>query len=128
MLIMGLLGVLIMSSCSEKEEVPKSTPKVCQIKGRWISTLYPSTLYEFTDSLRYTIYNVDGTFGSIADAIPGPKNWWVEQDSIKIDLNGGHIQTAKVVFKCDCNVMEMQQSNGEPIRFHKEGFDPTTCP
>lgn len=128
LLFIGVLSVLIVSSCSEKEEGPKSTSKVCQIKGRWISTSYPNTLYEFTDSLKYTIYTVDGTFGTIADAIPSPKNWWIEKDSIKIDLNFGHVQTAKVVFRCDCNVMEMHQSKGEPIRFHKEGFDPKTCP
>ena len=49
-------------------------------------------------------------------------------DSLVTDLNFGNIVSGKVVFKCDCKVMEVQQSGLEPLRFHKEGFDPKTCP
>ena len=130
LMITSVMMLLVMSSCTKEDKSDLETPNKseCQVKGRWISTSYPNTLYEYTDSLRYTIYQTDGVFGSIEDAIPSHKEWWMNGDSLVTDLNFGNIVTGKVIFKCACNVMEVQQSGFEPVRFHKEGFDPKTCP
>ena len=118
--------VLAVSSCEKKKTLD------CKVTGRWV--VMPSTLYEFTaDSLQYTIYsaNGNGAFGSIADAIPNPHSWYMDGDTIVIDLNFGNVSKQYVQFSCDCNVMTWtsDQFQGTPYTAYlwKEGHDTATC-
>ena len=126
LLVLGLLMVLSVSSCEKKKTLD------CKVTGRWV--VMPSTLYEFTaDSLQYTIYsaNGNGAFGSIADAIPNPHSWYMDGDTIVIDLNFGNVSKQYVQFSCDCNVMTWtsDQFQGTPYTAYlwKEGHDTATC-
>lgn len=101
----------------------------CTVEGRWIiDGLEESTLYEFTDSLRYTIYSSEpGVFGTIEDAIPGPNSWYYEGDSIIVDLNFGNFLTAQPSFRCDCNVMDLSSEDGSNGVYYKEDYAIADC-
>ena len=118
MLAFLLMGTAVLTSCKE------STPP-CELQGRWV--VKPSTLYEFTDSLQYTIYTTSpGVFGTLADAIPNPHRWWMQNDSLRIDLNFGNVATYDVQFDCECNVVDLTNAWGTQT-WTKEGFDLSTC-
>jgi len=108
----------LLSSCTTKEE--------CTIEGRWVLEGFDNTLYEFTDSLQYTIYSTTGTFGTIADALPNPHVWVMDGDTIDIDLNFGNHLRAYPVFDCDCNVLEFVTPTGS-IAHRKEGTSAADC-
>jgi len=105
-------------SCSTKQE--------CSVEGRWVLEGFDNTLYEFTDSLRYTIYSTTGSFGTIADAIPNPHSWVMDGDTIDIDLNFGNHLRAYPVFDCDCNVLELV-TDSWTISHRKEGTSADDC-
>ena len=111
--------VIALSSCSKDVD--------CEVVGRWQIDGFDNTLYEFTDSLRYTIYSTTpNTFGTIADAIPNPKSWRMDGDTLEVDLNFGSYLRAYPVFDCDCNVLDLITDMGTTT-LHKEGFDISTC-
>jgi hypothetical protein len=118
-----LLVSLVWMSCNKEVKEMKS----CELQGRWIYEDFPNTMIEFTDSLQYTIYSVDGKFGTRQDAIPNPHTYWLEGDSLVTDLNFGNKSTCKPYFKCNCKVLELH-SPYAVSKLHKEGFDPKTCP
>ena len=121
---LALLVAIAFTSCEKKDP-----PVECTVTGRWV--LMPTTRYEFTaDSLVYTIYSSNGAFGSMADAIPNPHTWYMDGDSIVIDLNFGNISKQYVEFSCDCNVMAWtsDQFQGPYTGYlWKEGHDTATC-
>lgn len=118
-----LLALVVLTGC-EKEEALEPD---CTIKGRWIPNGFDNTLYEFTDDLRYTIYSdTPGQFGTIADAIPNPKDYSFVGDSLVIDLNFGNFSTTEPIYKCDCNVVELSSANGTSI-LYKEDYNYADC-
>lgn len=115
-------ALMIMTSTSCEKELISPT---CAVEGRW--QVLPSTLYEFSDGLRYTIYSTsDNDFGGIEEAIPNPKEYTIEGDSITIDLDFGNVTTSSIEFKCDCNVLDLVTDQGTS-RLYKEGYDPDQC-
>ena len=86
-----------------------------QIKGRWSPVGFEhNTLYEFTDTLRYTIYSVvEGQFGSISDAIPNPHPWTVEGDQIVIDLHFGNYSRLTPKFNANNTLVELNDESGK---------------
>ncbi len=119
-----LMAVSLLMACKTDDTVEPD----CSIKGRWIiEGLNESTLYEFTDDLRYTIYSTTpGEFGTIADAIPGPNDYYFEGDSLVIDLNFGNFSITKPIYKCDCNVVELTNASGASI-LYQEGYVYADC-
>lgn len=118
-LIFTILIAIGISSCTK--------PDSCEIHGRWVVEAYPNTLYEFTDSLQYTIYSTAaGSFGTIADAIPNPHEWVMDGDTIDIDLNFGNHLRAYPAFDCDCRVLDLISPAGTTTLV-KEGFDISEC-
>jgi hypothetical protein len=115
---------IVLGACEPFEP----TAQNCSVKGRWV--VMGSTLYQYTDSFRYTIYSVDGNFGTLADAIPGRHAWSMSGDTLVEDLNGGNISKKVVDFDCDCQVMNLSwESMGQRFtqKLWKEGFDTATC-
>ncbi len=130
-LFIALIGaLLIVVSCKKDTEPVVSNPS-CSIEGRWIDPL-GNTLYEYKDSLRYTIYQTTpgGQFGTIADAIPGQKKWWMEGDSLVLKLGSSRYAKFLAEFDCNCNRMKLTANCLTGICsgiYWKEGFDTTTC-
>ncbi len=117
------LLILSLTSCAEDGENDD-----CSIVGRWILEGFEdNVMYEFTDDLRYTIYAAEpGMFGTIEDAIPGPNDYMINQDSITIDLDFGNFSTNKVEFKCDCQVLDLVNTSGTTTLF-TEGHNLSSC-
>lgn len=120
--------ITLMVSC-EKSNTSVPTTQ-CTVKGRWIDPL-GTALYEYTDSLRYTIYQTaPGQFGTIADAIPNPEKWWLQGDTLVLKT-GSNSFKAHVAFDCNCKIMRLTASyNGTTWtnNLRKEGVDTTICP
>ena len=107
------------------------------IEGRWHPVYFvDNTLYEFVDTelfadagLRYTIYSSDGTFGGIEDAIPNPKPYWVDGNTISIGYaNSSNIVTYAIDFRCDGQVVDFyydEDNDWEGLHsiMFREGFD-----
>ena len=85
------------------------------IEGRWIPELFSNTMYIFEDGLRYTIYNTDSNFEDldIEDAIPNPNPYYVDEDTIIIDLFFGNEATYTLGFRCDGNVVDFYYDDDE---------------
>lgn len=124
--IFGFVLMLLIVSC-ERSDLPASQ---CSVQARWIHPL-GTVLYEFNDSLRYTIYQtVPGQFGTIADAIPNPEKWWLEGDTLILKLGTNSFQKAYLEFDCNCNLMKLTSSFNQSTwttRYWKEGADSTIC-
>jgi hypothetical protein len=124
----GSLALACKKSAPDGDVLPAKS-KSCSMVGRWV--IMSSTLYEYTDSLRYTIYSADGKFGTIKDAIPNPKRWWMEGDTVCVEISRTSIQKFKPSFPCDCNVVETISDDfgsHTKTRIYKEGFDIKNCP
>ena len=125
-IIFMLLCGFAMSAC-EKEHHHDLPTAQCPVKGRWITKF--NTMYEFTDSMVYTIYSTNGKWGTIADAIPNPGKWRMEGDSL-VQTVGRDVFRTKPVFSCDCKVFRttstyLQYTN--TAMYWKEGHDTTVC-
>jgi len=121
-LLFLLTIALTTSSC-----VKETPPEICQIEGRWIVEIngQVNTLYEFHEGLRYTIYtDTKGKFGSRAEAIPNPHEYYIANDSLTVNLNFGNISTKMISFKCNCNIISFNQGESE---IYLEGYDPALC-
>ena len=110
-----------------KEEAP-GPPIQCTLLGRWEAPF--NVLYEFTDSLQYTLYAENGSFGTITPNAVG-KPWELRGDTLYIHHSSTSISKAVVAFDCDCNVMRTTASfspRSITINTHvKEGFDLNSC-
>lgn len=131
LLFVTVIGALLFVVSCKKDTQPVVSNPTCSIEGRWIDPL-GNTLYEFKDSLRYTIYQTTpgGQFGTIADAIPGPKKWWMEGDSLVLKLGSSSYAKFLAEFDCNCNRMKLTANCVTGICsgiYWKEGFDTTTC-
>lgn len=124
---MALVSVV---SCNDKDTIiDQNTPtKNCNYKQRWILKDYPNTMKIITDSLVYTVYDTDGKFGEIEDAIPNPMPVWNIGDSLYIQRRRTEIDAYKIDFRCDCQVMVLTATNGTVISYSREGFDVSQCP
>lgn len=116
----SILLFATLTACND--DTDPATEVDCTIEGRWILEGLDNTLYQFTDSLQYTIYSTNGEFGPIEDAIPGPHEYVFLQDSLIIDLNFGNFSRTLPVYKCDCNVVELTQGDAGSI-LYKEGYN-----
>lgn len=117
----------MVAACKKSTQVP--TQPNCTVKGRWIGPL-GNTLYQYTDSLQYTIYSTNGQFGTIADAIPNPHKWWMEGDSLCVKISSSSIVKSYVEFSCNCNLMKLTTSSSSGNytgKFWKEGVDSVSC-
>lgn len=118
-IIIGSLVLIGLFSCTKSEP--------CTLPGRWVLQDFPNTMYEFTDSLKYTIYSTSaGSFGTVADAIPNPHEWVMDGDTIDIDLNFGNHLRAYPVFDCDCQILDLVTKSAT-ITLVAEGFDISDC-
>ena len=119
LLLLGAFG----TTCSEPPFSPFS------LVGRWHPEGFESnTLYEFTETLRYTIYSGDGTFGSIDEAIPGPNPWHMEGDTVVIDLFFGNELRGLLEPSCEGQKATISPGGGLfPTVLHREGVDPADC-
>jgi len=80
-----------------------------QIEDRWHLVGYEdNVMYQFEDNYRYSIYSVDGTFGSIEDAGGTPNPYTVDEDIITIDLFFGNIVNYQMSYNCDGEVVEFR--------------------
>ncbi len=97
--------------------------------GRWHpETFETNTLYEFTETLRYTIYSGDGTFGGIEDAIPNPNPWHMEGDTVVIDLFFGNELRGLLEPSCGGQKATIGPDGGlSPSVLHREGVNPADC-
>lgn len=102
------VAALAVVSCSKGPEARDAS-----IVGRWHVVGFEETvLYEFTDSLRYTIYSTDGVFGPLDSAIPGPHHWEFVGDTVVIDLNFGNESRLYPRFDCNNNVIDWIGADG----------------
>ena len=124
-LFFSLLLFATLTACND--DTDPATELDCTIEGRWIDEGFDDTvLYQFSDSLRYTIYSTDGDFGPLESAIPGPLDYVFLQDSLIINLNFGNFSRTLPVYKCDCNVVELTQGDSGSI-LYKEGYNYPDC-
>jgi len=124
-----VLLVCLLTALTACEKSSSVQPN-CTVVGRWIGPL-GNTLYEYKDSLQYTIYSTNGQFGTIADAIPNPHKWWMEGDSLCVKISGSTIVKSYVEFGCNCNLMKLTTTSVGGTytgNFWKEGADSTNCP
>jgi hypothetical protein len=99
------------------------------IVGRWNVVGFEETvLYEFTDSLRYTIYSTNGVFGPLDSAIPGPHHWELVDDTVVIDLNFGNESRLYPRFDCKNNVIDWINADGSVhSTYFSEGISLDDC-
>ncbi len=126
-----LILISFFSLSCKKDKQPVVSQPSCSIEGRWIHPL-GTVLYEFKDSLRYTIYQTTpgGQFGTIANAIPNPQKWWMEGDSLVLKFGSSGYLKSLADFDCNCNRMKLTANCSTGIcsgNYRKEGFDTTTC-
>ncbi|MEY2964162.1 MAG: hypothetical protein RL754_1423 [Bacteroidota bacterium] len=118
-LALSILALTLLNSCN--------TSPNCQLEGRWVLASYSNTMWIFTDSLQYTLYDLDSTgFGGIDEALPGPHTWSMDGDTLVVDLNFGNELRALPVFDCNCNVLDLMGSTST-ITLHTEGYDIQDC-
>ena len=99
-----------------------------QIEGRWHLVGYEdNVMYQFEDNYRYSIYSVDGVFGSIDDAGGTPNPYIIEDDVITINLFFGNIVSYTMDYKCNGQVVDFIYIPEEIIHstLFKEGFNYT---
>ena len=119
LLLLGAFG----TTCTEPPFSPFS------LVGRWHPEGFETnTLYEFTETLRYTIYSGDGSFGSIDEAISGPNPWHMEGDTVVIDLSFGNELRGLLEPSCGGQKATISPGGGLfPNVLHREGVDPADC-
>ncbi len=127
--LLFVLGAMSLSMFScDKDDTSTPAKLNCDVKGRWVTPF--NVLYEFTDSLKYTLYSTDGTFGSITPGMQG-KPWEMQGDTLVIHNSSTSIAKQYVEFDCACNVMRLTQSSMPGSitinTYRKEGFDYISC-
>ena len=84
------------------------------IEGRWNPGGFNNSMYEFVDGIRYTYYCADGVecdadyWDSLdtSDALPNPNPYWVDGNTLIIDLFFGNEATYTIGFRCDGQVVD----------------------
>ena len=85
-----------------------------EIEGRWNPGGFNNTMYEFADGLRYTYFCLD-TNGcdedywnslDISDAIPNPNPYWIDGNTLTIDIFYGNEATYEISYRCDGQVVD----------------------
>ncbi|TCK66638.1 hypothetical protein DFQ05_1909 [Winogradskyella wandonensis] len=123
-----LITILSFSSCSTSDDNVLEQEVENTIIGRWhIVGFEQTTMYVFTENLRYTIYSTDGNFGGIETAIPNPNEWVFEGDELVIDLNFGNFSRTIPNFRCEGNVVDLVDANGGTTTLFRENYDINSC-
>ena len=86
-----------------------------EIEGRWNPGGFNNTMYEFVDGLRYTYYCPDTNgcdedyWNSLdtSDAIPNPNPYWVDGNTLTIDIFFGNEATYEISYRCDGQVVDL---------------------
>ena len=88
-------------------------PEEDPIEGRWIPGGFDNTMYEFFNGLRYTYYCPENSCDTdywdsldTSDAIPNPNPYWVDGNTLTIDLFFGNEATYTIDFRCDGQVVD----------------------
>lgn len=115
------------SSNDSLEEIPEAT-----IVGRWnLKNFEGKVLYEFTENKRFTLYSSNGVFESVQDLIASGRtgnDWWLEGNTITVDLNLGNFSSLIPVFKCNNNVIEwLDSSNTIHSVYFRENYVLSVC-
>jgi hypothetical protein len=120
--------VALMLSCNS-DEVSVNPEVEPSLVGRWHLVGFETTvMYEFTDTLRYTIYSSDGTFGGVETAIPNPNSWVWDGDQVVVDMNFGNESRLTPVFKCEGQVIDWYDSEDQFAgTYFRENFDYSSC-
>lgn len=113
----------------ETQTIPEAT-----ILGRWVLMGFEDTIrYEFTETKRFSIYSVDGTFPTLEEfnqqnpQLTG-HDWYYEGDKITVDLNFGNLSTLTPEFTCDNYVVRWLNDDGETHSiYYRENFDISGC-
>ncbi len=134
--ILILLLSLTMLNCSSDDynsDDNQITPEAT-ILGRWVPMGFESTIrYEFTDTKRFNIYSVDGSFPTLEEFNQqNPElvglDWFYEGDKVTIDLNFGNFSTLTPQFTCDNYVLKWINDDGETHSvYFREGYDINSC-
>ena len=131
-LFLALIVLTTIISCSSDDDSTTTTTENNTIIGRWNISGFDNTMYVFTETetekKRHTIYATDGVFGDINTAIPNPNDWYYENEKLVIDLNFGNFSTTTPTFRCNGNVVDLIDDDGEiNTTLSREGFDIDTC-
>ncbi|MAJ43526.1 MAG: hypothetical protein CMF96_02120 [Candidatus Marinimicrobia bacterium] len=77
------------------------------IEGRWHLVGYEDNImYQFDNNYRYSIYSIDGNFGSIEEAGGSPNPYFIENNIITIDNFFGNVVSYQMDFYCDGQVVD----------------------
>jgi hypothetical protein len=130
-LFLALIVLTTIMSCSSDDDATMTTENNTII-GRWNISGFDNTMYVFTETetekKRYTIYSTDGDFGDLDTAIPNPNDWYYENEILVIDLNFGNFSRTTPTFRCNGNVVDLINDDGEiNTTLSREGFDIETC-
>ena len=131
--IFMLLLTVTMFNCStnDNSEINDNTEDATLL-GRWnLVGFEGAVLYEFTSDKRFTMYSSDGIFETVEDLIASGRSgndWWYEGEMVTIDLNFGNMSTLTPQFKCENNVVEWLNADGEiHSTIFRENFDYSNC-
>jgi len=106
-----------------------------EIEGRWNPGGFDNTMYEFVDGLRYTYYCPENSCDTdywdsldTSDAIPNPNPYYVDGNTLTIDLFFGNEATYTMGFRCDGQVVDFYYDEdddweGLHSSMFKLGFD-----
>ena len=132
LLFTAVIASIVFISCKEETTTnPTPTPKTYSIEGMWVLESTPNTAYIFEDGLRYTVYctsaDCDWDTVTIEDAIPNPKDYTFENDTLKVDLDFGNSSTNFINFVCDGNVVKQVFESGDPERWFRPSYNISGC-
>ena len=100
-----------------EEEASRASCENQTIGGRWVLSELGNTLYQFEDSLRYTFYMVNGTFGDVP--LPSNNPYEVDGENITIDLHHGNLAMYRMNFSCDGQIVQFYYNDNESSDFMK---------
>lgn len=128
--VLLLFTVLSFFNCTTNEsleELPEDT-----IIGRWIPDGFQGrVLYEFTKTKRFTFYSTNGSFQSVEELLNEGRSgndWWLDGDKITVDLNFGNLSSRNFEFKCNSNVVEWLNDDGEMLElYYRENYNLSDC-
>lgn len=113
----------------EEQTIPEAT-----ILGRWVPMGFETTIrYEFTETKRFAIYSVDGTFPTLEEFNQeNPQltglDWYFEDEKVTVDLNFGNLSTLTPQFVCDNYAIKWVNDEGETHSIYfREGYDISNC-
>mgnify|MGYP005989628293 CR=1 FL=1 len=127
-----LVLALTLFSCSNSEDLPADMAEAT-ILGRWVPVGFEDTIrYEFTETTRYTLYSVNGTFPTLEEfSQENPElglDWYYEGNKVVVDLNFGNFSTLTPQFTCNNYVVKWLDDNGNTHSvYFREGYDIAQC-